>query len=97
MNKKYIYKKIDAPNSVRLSGSTSTIESLIITNVADESIKLSMYITRNNDKYYVSKQIEIIPNESLDVFTNGYSYDPAYTFNISLQSGSADILLILSQ
>ena len=96
MNKKYIYRKLDAPNSVRLSGASSTIESLIITNISDQKIKLSMYITRSNDKYYVSKYIEIIPNESLDVFHNGYSYDPAYTFNISLESGSADVLLILS-
>ena len=93
----YIYRKINAPNSVRLKGSGNKIKSLIITNTTSSEIKISVYLTRSSEQYYISKSLRIIPNESLNVFQNGYSFDPNYIFNITLESGSADILLILDQ
>ena len=94
---KYICKKLSSPNSMRLAGIGNKIKSLIITNTTDSLIKLNIYLTRSNEKYYISKSIKIIANESLDVFHNGYSYDSNYQFVVNLESGSADILLILEQ
>ena len=92
---KYIYKKIDSPNSVRITGSGSNIKSLIISNITDSTIQVSIYLVGNNSNYYILKSGKIIKNESLDVFKNGYWYDSSHIFTIGVESGSADILLIL--
>tara|TARA_R110002020_G_scaffold66238_4_gene174270 strand:+ start:177 stop:467 length:291 start_codon:yes stop_codon:yes gene_type:complete len=93
----YIYKQISAPNSVRLKGTANNIKSLIVTNTTDTEIVISIYLSKTYEKYHISKALHIIGNESLDVFHNGYSFDPTYTLNITLESGAADVLLILDQ
>ena len=93
----YIYKQIDSPNSVRLKAGANNIKSLIITNTTDTEIIISIYLSRTYEKYYISKSLRIIANESLNVFQQGYSFDPNYTLNVTLESGSADVLLILDQ
>ena len=97
MAEQYIYKQIDAPNSVRLKGTANNIKSLIVTNTTTEEIIVSIYLTKTYEIYHISKSLRIIGNESLNVFQNGYSFDPGYTLNITLETGSADVLLILDQ
>jgi|9_EtaG_2_1085328.scaffolds.fasta_scaffold00062_29 hypothetical protein len=93
----YVYKQISAPNSVRLKAGANNIKSLIITNTTDSEIVISIYLSKTYEKYHISKSLRIIANESLNVFQQGYSFDPNYTLNITLESGSADVLLILDQ
>ena len=93
--KRYVYRKIASPNALRLRGQGSDINSLIISNITDSDILLSISLEGSGVQFYITKNTRVISGESLNPFPNGYSFDAEYTFVVKLNSGEADIVLIL--